>query len=528
LFAEQGAAANTAPLLFLAHEPNLFTIITATESANHTLEAQIETLGRLGTLNSKRDLLQVIADADTCSSGVALALAKQIVRYMNRGSNISLEPFSHENIRVATDALAYLQPAAATSLENIVATGNANGDAQITITAALRTVAQQFLLYNFYLTNDDCRGDSIATPALPGFSNHEHGLAIDLSKRLGSNAEWSDELTQSGDWSWCGSLNCADPVHFLFQGAVTERDTRVSLRAFQRLWDCNHPMDRICAEAPDPTTGLSSKTEDRLGRTSTAGFVSAEACPCQWGPYKVYVRENVALDHNVKFDIDNDGDTENRLHAILATMQSQGIDILTFNRRSPLVPAELYAVQASNAENANCAAIELIPHGVLDSVTINDAVTLDGTIQDGKFESGSNARAGAIQTAFMIGSNAVRFSIPNPRTEFSPRDGLLVVGGGVPVAEFLLAWGAALSAFANASTGDTRETLFSLFDTNNDGQVSDREVSDSSFSKTLWAPDLDLMNADGQPGSDGLMESVSVAFGIEVSEVPFQHPCDWQ
>jgi hypothetical protein len=155
LFAEQGAAANTAPLLFLAHEPNLFTIITATESANHTLEAQIETLGRLGTLNSKRDLLQVIADADTCSSGVALALAKQIVRYMNRGSNISLEPFSHENIRVATDALAYLQPAAATSLENIVATGNANGDAQITITAALRTVAQQFLLYNFYLTNDD-------------------------------------------------------------------------------------------------------------------------------------------------------------------------------------------------------------------------------------------------------------------------------------------------------------------------------------------------------------------------------------
>jgi hypothetical protein len=65
--------------------------------------------------------------------------------------------------------------------------------------------------------------------------------------------------------------------------------------------------------------------------------------------------------------------------------------------------------------------------------------------------------------------------------------------------------------------GSTGKTLENLFDANDDGTITADELLASSLLQAVLAPDLDLLNAQGAPGHDGVADSLS--FGIAFTGV---------
>lgn len=64
------------------------------------------------------------------------------------------------------------------------------------------------------------------------------------------------------------------------------------------------------------------------------------------------------------------------------------------------------------------------------------------------------------------------------------------------------------------ASGSTGATLLSLFDANGDGQISTAEVRDNNLVKSLLAPDVDLVRANGKPGHDGVDDALSFGIGF--------------
>jgi hypothetical protein len=122
----------------------------------------------------------------------------------------------------------YLQSSAANSLINAAISKND----YITLNSALRSSAQQYLLYNWY--NRGICGIGLA--ASPGSSNHEGGRAIDTSYY----SYWLSTLQAYG---WSHSYPSNDPVHFDYYGASDL--SQQNLLAFQRIWNRYNPSSRI-------------------------------------------------------------------------------------------------------------------------------------------------------------------------------------------------------------------------------------------------------------------------------------------
>ncbi|HEY8427836.1 MAG TPA: thrombospondin type 3 repeat-containing protein [Sandaracinaceae bacterium] len=115
------------------------------------------------------------------------------------------------------------------------------------VNSAFRPVSEQYVLRH---------SGACAAAALPGSSNHQSGRAVDLSN-------WSSarSVMASVGCRWLGSF---DAVHFDCPGPDLRR---WSVRAFQRLWNVNHPRDRI---AEDGIYGPA--TAHRLARSPARGF----------------------------------------------------------------------------------------------------------------------------------------------------------------------------------------------------------------------------------------------------------------
>jgi hypothetical protein len=140
----------------------------------------------------------------------------------------------------AADALARAQTARGTSMR---------------INSALRTLPQQYLLYRWYQTGK-C---GISLAAAPGKSNHETAVAVDIEDTQG----WRSAMT-GASFRWLGA---SDPVHFDYTGAGALDLRGVSVTAFQRLWNRNHPEDPI-----DEDGAYGGETEKRLARAPVGGF----------------------------------------------------------------------------------------------------------------------------------------------------------------------------------------------------------------------------------------------------------------
>jgi hypothetical protein len=202
----------------------------------------------------------VLQAADSsCSTTSVKGLSLQII---NEGRCLNAEAFvpitKTSNVTFGSAVFAYLEKPAR---DKLVAALKANPSRTMTVNSALRTVAQQYLLYRWF-QQGRC---SIKLAAKPGTSNHETGLALDVSQF----SAWKTTLQNSG-FTWLGS---GDPVHFDYTGTGAKSYKGLDVKAFQRLWNRNHPGDLISVDG-----AWGPQTEARMKKSPAGGFAKGPTC----------------------------------------------------------------------------------------------------------------------------------------------------------------------------------------------------------------------------------------------------------
>lgn len=212
--------------------------------------------GSIGDVTSADDGLTVgQAVSSRCSTTAVFGLSEQLIEELNCLRPGLMSRIDKPGITLGSAAFPYLQTPAAGALERAARRGGGG----MFVTSALRTLPQQYLLYRWFQTGR-C-GIGLAAP--PGGSNHQSGLAVDLSPY----SSWRSPMAGEG-FRWFGG---GDPVHFDYAGGVDIR--ALSTLAFQRLWNRNNPGDRV---AEDGSYGPA--TEARLARAPGEGFAVGAVC----------------------------------------------------------------------------------------------------------------------------------------------------------------------------------------------------------------------------------------------------------
>jgi D-alanyl-D-alanine carboxypeptidase len=195
----------------------------------------------------------------SCATSSVKGLSQQIIaeaRCINGDSYVAIGAVS--NLTVGSSVFPYLEKPAR---DKFVAALKANPGKSMTLNSALRTVAQQYMLYRWYQTGR-C---GISLAATPGNSNHETGLALDVSQY----STWKPILTNYG-FKWLGSN---DAVHFDYVGAGAVNLKGLDVKAFQRLWNRNNPADKI-----DTDGAWGPQTEARMKKAPAGGFAIGATC----------------------------------------------------------------------------------------------------------------------------------------------------------------------------------------------------------------------------------------------------------
>ncbi len=193
-----------------------------------------------------------------CSTAGVKPLAQQLLAEVNCLRPDTLTSIaSIPGVSLGAGALPQLNVGAARSLRA------ANRGEAITISSSTRATAQQYVLYYWY-QHGRCTS-VVSLAAKPGRSNHESGVAIDVP----SYSAWKARLTAQG-FRWLGA---SDVVHFDYQGAGAVDIRSLAVKAFQRLWNRNHPSDRI---AEDGVWG--DATASRMDRSPAGGFAIGPSC----------------------------------------------------------------------------------------------------------------------------------------------------------------------------------------------------------------------------------------------------------
>jgi len=198
------------------------------------------------------------AVSQSCSTTAVKGLATQLVDEIQCLKPGSMKDISGKpGLSLGAAVFPFLQTNAANAL---IDAQKARGTT-MTINSGLRTLAQQYLLYRWYQTGR-C---GISLAAKPGTSNHESALAVDIE----DNAGWRSAMN-GHDFRWLGA---SDPVHYDYIGGGTIDLRGLSVKAFQRLWNRNHPADTI---AEDGAYGAA--TETRLAQAPVGGFAIGAFC----------------------------------------------------------------------------------------------------------------------------------------------------------------------------------------------------------------------------------------------------------
>jgi len=197
--------------------------------------------------------------ARACSTAAIEPLSRQIVaeaRCIDHNA-FAMVP-TRKNLESAGHVFLYLDAPARDHLLRVL---DAHPNRVMKVHSALRTVAQQYLLSR-WAGGKRC-GIQLATH--PGESNHETGLALDIS----DHGTWRPALESEG-FRWLGS---SDRVHFDFVGPGATHHDGLDVLAFQRLWNRNHPDDTI-----SETARYDASTEQRLKKSPAAGFPIGARC----------------------------------------------------------------------------------------------------------------------------------------------------------------------------------------------------------------------------------------------------------
>lgn len=202
-------------------------------------------------------LIKEIHLASCPSTDILKGLNKQLIQELNsiaRGKLVSIQDLADSGlVQLGAAVNPFVGgPTAKARLKRAV---EIRGQ-KLIVNSAYRTVAQQFLLwriFNFGPPNN-CGMTAVAKP---GTSNHESGLALDIQSPFG----WKLTL-QSCGWKHLGPF---DPPHFDFVGGTDLR--KLSMKAFQSLWNKHHPHDQISVDG-----AFGPNTQKRLEKTPVDGF----------------------------------------------------------------------------------------------------------------------------------------------------------------------------------------------------------------------------------------------------------------
>lgn len=209
-------------------------------------------------MTTVKEAIDKMIQARNPDTGVVSRLSRQIIAQMNTLQTSILLNFEslpgiissgepHLNL--------YLQSGAKETLRAALGAGiKQNPTLKMTISSAYRTVAQQHILYQVYQRD----AKLIPLAAKPGNSNHENGLAIDISNY---NA-WKPYLLAHG-WQWLGAK---DPVHFFENNGRTDVDD-LGVKAFQTLWNRYNPNDLMTVDGK-----FGAQTAAKMDRCPIGGF----------------------------------------------------------------------------------------------------------------------------------------------------------------------------------------------------------------------------------------------------------------
>jgi len=204
-----------------------------------------------------------VGGAGGCSTFVVDGLSKQLIAEQNCIRANALVSFAgKKGLSIGSNVYPYLEPKAATGLEA------AGVSSTISVTSAFRTIAQQYLLYHWYQTGQ-C---GISLAAVPGNSNHETGIAVDVSN-------YSSEIGNMSNHGWTHSYPSSDPVHFDYTAGGTTDLRSESVLAFQKLWNLNNPGAKI---AEDGDYG--PMTAAKIAASPATGFAKGTTCTPQTTP----------------------------------------------------------------------------------------------------------------------------------------------------------------------------------------------------------------------------------------------------
>ena len=204
---------------------------------------------------------------DTCPSTFILdGLNQQIFDEFNKvdleragfakGTKIDDVLVKIDNLpNVSFGPAAYPYVGGQTAKARLSAAVNSSGKTLV-VNSALRTLAQQFLLWRMFNFGPPTRC-GIPAVAQPGTSNHESGLALDIQDPF----SWQLSLQAQG-WKHLGPF---DPPHYDFRGGTDLR--KLNIMAFQSLWNRNNPGDKI-----DPDGLWGPETQTRLEISPVDGF----------------------------------------------------------------------------------------------------------------------------------------------------------------------------------------------------------------------------------------------------------------
>jgi hypothetical protein len=199
------------------------------------------------------------AAAGSCTTVSVEGLSKQIIeqaRCLNPKAVVPLP--ARPNLVTGPHVFPYMQSDARDHLVRVL---DAHKNATMKLNSALRTVAQQYLVWR-WSASKSC-GVELATR--PGESNHELGLALDVAEHAG----WRSAL-EAEQFHWLGA---SDRVHFDYKTADSQPRKMTDVLAFQKLWNKNHPKDPVNEDGV-----YSPQTEQRLKKAPPDGFDVGPSC----------------------------------------------------------------------------------------------------------------------------------------------------------------------------------------------------------------------------------------------------------
>lgn len=192
-----------------------------------------------------------------CSTGKVNGLSRQLIDQMNCMIPGVMKSFGgSDSFTYGTSVFPFQQGPATDALIKVV-----SGSGKMTINSALRTLPQQYLLYQWYVRSK-CNANLAAAP---GKSNHNGGTAVDIN----SSSTWRTKMRNN---AYIDNVS-GEPWHFNYSGSGARDVRNLSVLAFQQLWNRNYPNDKI-----DEDGLYGPQTEGALKRAPAEGFAIGPMC----------------------------------------------------------------------------------------------------------------------------------------------------------------------------------------------------------------------------------------------------------